>query len=356
VRILILILLFNLFAFASIAQVTGGESVMQFLRMPNSPQVTALGGTTVCNPNGNMMLGFSNPALLRPLFHNTLSINNNFYLAGTNINNIAYSHYDPKSKITFGGLINNVAYPAQQQTDALGNIIGELYASEQYFQITVSKNYQKKWRYGASAKLAHSKYATFNSSALLGDFGIVYFDTAKLIYFGMLAKNIGFQLDKFTNGSSEPLPFDMQIGVSKKFSKAPFRISLLVHHLYQWDIRYDNPLDKVNSSLFGTDSTISNYTIDKIFRHAIIGVDVVLSKNFELNFAYNHQRRGELGLKEKLGLAGFSMGTTFNLKKFQISYSRSTYNQAGTYNDLGVNFKMKELFGLGKKAPEGLNW
>ncbi len=339
---------------SSSAQVTGGESTMQFLRLSNNPTTTAMGGIVVANPNANVMLGFANPALLRPAMHNTLSINNNFYIAGTNINNLGYAYYHPKLKTIFGALINYTNYGTLTQTNALGQVLGDVTARDYAFQISASRNYLTRWRYGASIKLANSRLNNLKSSALLADFGVLYFDTANQFYFGMNAKNFGGQLKKYNSSqASEPLPFDLQIGISKKFLKAPFRLNIIGHHLYKWDIRYDNPLDKTNSNIFGADSTVKNYDIDKIFRHINFGVDVVLSRNFEINAGYSHQRRGELAVKEKQGLAGFSFGLSVNIKKIHIYYARSTYNQAGNYNELGLNFQLKEMFGLGTTTPRG---
>jgi hypothetical protein len=337
------------------AQVTGGESVYQFLRLPNSAHASGMGGMVVSNPSNDVSFGFANPALLRSGIHNQLALNQNFHLSGTSITNLMYAHHSNKYKTTFAGGLTYVNYGKIRATYTNGIIYNQLFATDVALQLSASKNYKTNWRYGTSLKFVSSQLGSFNSIGVMADAGIVYYDTAKQLYFGMLAKNIGFQLSKYSAQSgNEPLPFDMQIGLSKKLAKAPFRLNVIAHHLYQWNIRYDNPLDKIDNSFFGTADTVtSNYFADKLFRHFNFGVDLLLGKRLEINVAYSHQRRTELALKEKLGMAGFSFGLGVHLPKLDVHYARNIYNLAGNYNQIGIHLKMKELFGLGKTMDTG---
>jgi hypothetical protein len=341
------------------AQVTGGDGIMQFLNVANNAHVTAMGGMCVSNPSADPMLGLSNPALLRPEFHNFLSLSQNFYYADTKISNLHYVQYSEKYKTTFAGAITYVAYGQFNYTDNIGNVQASRNATDFAIQASASRNYLTKWRYGTTIKFVNSNLLDNKSSALLADFGIVYYDTAKQVYFGALAKNIGTQISRYnkTQGT-EALPFDMQIGWSKKFIKAPFRINVIAHHLYQWDIRYNNPADVTVNSFFGQDSSAlqKKYVGDKILRHFNFGVDLVLGKRLEATFGYSHQRRGELALQDYKKMSGFSFGFGVNLNKLQLQYGRSIYGLSGAYNEIAINFNMKSLFGLGTKLGADRNW
>jgi hypothetical protein len=343
-------------SFSTYCQVIGGESVFQFMRLPNSAHVAGLGGACVSNPSEDIALSFGNPALLRPIFNNSLAINQNFYLAGSSFSNVIYGWHSKKWNTTFAGGISFLNYGKMKETNIYGQVYNDVLASELNMQISACKNYKTKWRYGSTAKVVNSQLGSINSVGLMADAGIVYYDTVKQLYWGMVAKNIGFQLQKYsTQAGQEPLPFDMQIGITKKFLKAPFRINVLAHHLYQWNVRYDNPLDNINSNFFGNTDTVSkNYIADKIFRHLNFGVDVLLGKKIEFNIGYNHLQRSELALKEKLGFTGFSFGLGLHFKKIQIRYARTNYNLAGNSNTIGINMQLKESFGLGKQP--GSNW
>ncbi|MBK6935485.1 MAG: hypothetical protein IPH18_00270 [Chitinophagaceae bacterium] len=51
------------------AQSLGGNSVFNFLKLSNSPQLTALGGVNVSVLNDDVGMTFQNPALLSPAMH-----------------------------------------------------------------------------------------------------------------------------------------------------------------------------------------------------------------------------------------------------------------------------------------------
>jgi hypothetical protein len=188
---------------------------------------------------------------------------------------------------------------------------------------------------------------------------VTYVDTAKLITVGIVAKNVGFTLQKFNDQNpAEPLPFDLQIGFTKRFAHLPLCFNTTIHHLYEWDIRYNNPADVDRSNLFGTADTNARekkYIADKFFRHFIFGADILIGKRITVTAAYNHLRRGELGLKEKMALAGFSFGATIDLNKLQIQYARNYFHLAGATNEFGLNLALGRLVGLGK-GGENIGW
>jgi hypothetical protein len=131
-----------------------------------------------------------------------------------------------------------------------------------------------------------------------------------------------------------------------------------VHHLYEWDIRYDNPDDlSGNSVLGGVDSNqkTKSYFTDKLFRHFIFGAEFTLGKRVTLTGSYNYLRRKEMLLQTLPGVAGFAFGVGIDLNKFVVHYGRSYYHIAGAYNEIGLTMKMNKLFGLGN-AGEKIRW
>ena len=61
-----LFLLITCFAARCPAQTLGGNSAYNFLKLPNTPQLSALGSINISNITGDAGLSFNNPALLRP--------------------------------------------------------------------------------------------------------------------------------------------------------------------------------------------------------------------------------------------------------------------------------------------------
>ncbi|MBK6819271.1 MAG: type IX secretion system protein PorQ [Bacteroidetes bacterium] len=342
------------------SQVNGGEHIFEFLRLAQSPHITAVGGMSVANASKDIMMSTANPALLRPEFHAQLGLNYNIYYAGTKVSNLYYAHHAKNIQTTFGLGIQYLDYGSFKLTDNLGNINGTAKAADYAITINASRAYLERWRYGVALKYAHSNLIEKKSAALLADIGIVYADTNNQLYAGAVVKNAGVQLKKYdVQTGSQPLPIDLQIGIMKKFKKAPFALSMLAHHLYKWDIRYDNPADQVDNTLLFNDNTQDTkkktYFADKLFRHFVFALDLQLGKRLEISMGYNHLRRSELALTEKKGLSGFSFGGGLYLNKFIIHFAQSYYHISGAYSEVGINFALNRLFGLGQ-AGDKINW
>jgi len=62
------------------AQVLGGNSIFNFLKLSNTPQLTALGGVNVSQPSDDVGLAFNNPALLKASMHTQMNaVFNDFF-------------------------------------------------------------------------------------------------------------------------------------------------------------------------------------------------------------------------------------------------------------------------------------
>ena len=74
-----------------------------------------------------------------------------------------------------------------------------------------------------------------------------------------------------------------------------------------------------------------------------------------MSVGYNHLRRAELATADKKGMSGFSFGAGIYLNKFIIHYAQSHYHLAGAYHEIGLNFKLNQLVGLGAGGKK-INW
>jgi hypothetical protein len=354
-------ILLCLFNYTAGAQVTGGRFAMEYLRLPNAPHISALGGMNVANTSRDISFALQNPALMRPALHNELGLSMNKYYADISIANLQYGYHVPTINTSFALGIQYLNYGTFTQTDNIGNEFGEFRARDYAISLAGSRQYNEHFRYGATLKFAQSMLYDKKASALLADVGINYYDSSSLLDIGVVAKNIGFMMSKYTSGNpAEPMPFDLQIGISKQFAHLPLRLFTTIHHLYEWDIRYSNPADLNTSSLFGSQNDSlkeakKSHFADKLFRHFIFGGELTFGKRVTLTFAYNHLRRSEMVLKERTATAGFSFGGGINLNKFQVYYARSYYHVAGAYNEFGLNMSLHKLFGVGK-LNDKIHW
>lgn len=340
-------------------QVTGGQRAFEFLRLPQSPHISALGGINVANGSPDVSLAVQNPSLMRPGLHNQLQLAYNNYYAGISVMNLQYGYHVEKLKTSFVMGVQNVAYGQATRTDAAGNINGTFTARDLAVSVGASRQYGERWRYGAALKAVSSVLDDKSATGLLADVGVTYYDTSNGITVGIVAKNMGAMLDKYNAANpAEPMPFDLQLGFSKKFAHLPLRFNATAHHLYEWDIRYNNPADVQASNLFGSVDTAARekrYISDKIFRHLIFGADIMLGKRITVTAAYNHLRRGELAVSTRTALAGFSFGATVDLNKLHLQYARNYFHLAGATNEIGLNLSLGRLVGLGKTG-EKIGW
>ena len=340
-------------------QVTGGQFAFEYLRTSNSPLVSALGGISIADPEEDISLALQNPAMMRPGMHNELELNYNDFYAGISVMNLAYGYDVAKLKTSFFLGVQYLNYGTFDQTDPIGNQLGTFKADDYALTIGASRQYLDHWRYGADLKYAHSDLYEGTGTAALMDVGINYYDTASLWDLGASAKNMGVMTKKYDLGQpNEPVPFDLQLGVSKRLKHLPLRLFATIHHLYEWNIRYDNPADLIGTSSLGTNDTVNDkgsHFGDKLFRHFIFGAELTLAKRLTITASYNDLDRSELALTTDPGLAGFSFGLGLHLDKFQVHYARNYYYITGPYNEIGISLALNRLFGLGP-GGEKIKW
>lgn len=348
--------LFFSFVFGSVfisqAQITGGQEAFSFLKLSQSPHISALGGYTPSALDDDVSFTSQNPALLNPAYHNQLAVSYNSFFAGIHIANMQYAYHLASIKTDVAIGVQYLNYGDFQHTDIYGNILGDIKAADFSLQLAASRKYLKHWRYGAQLKVAGSNLGGSKASAALADVGIQYLDTTHKLSIGLVAKNMGFMIEKYNSqNKAEPLPFDLQLGITKQLNNVPLRLSMVAHHLYQWDIRYNNPAD-INNNIFGTTDTLKEgkHFADKLFRHFNFGAEFIIAKRITISGSYSHLRRSELGYGESKGAAGFSFGAGIYLNKFHVRYARSNFATAGAYNEFGLSIYLNKLFNIGKKT------
>lgn len=330
---------------AAQAQVLGGKNVYSFLDLPAAPQITALGGMNVSQQNNDLSLALLNPALLRPAMHTQLQVNYALYFAGVKYTHVATAFHVPSIATTFATSLQYVGYGDITHTDAAGNVMGTFRPNDLAWQVSASRKYLEKWHYGLSIKYIHSRYLEYQSSGISTDVGISYQDTARGWQAGLVAKNMGADL----GGEKEPLPFDLQVGISKKLAHVPLQLSATLHHIYQFDIRYADPGFENGTVVENGDTTRNGSgTVDKIFRHFVLAAQFEVGKYVELTAAYNHLRRKELAMISEQGLSGFSFGIGVIVSKIQLRFARSWYQRTVAFNHLGISLPLNQWMGLGK--------
>jgi len=336
-------------------QTLGGNSVFNFLKLSNTPQLTGLGGVNVSQTSNDVGMAFYNPALLSPSMHTEMNAVFNSFYTGIKIYHLSLGYHSAGLNTNFSWGLHYFNYGDIQETDASGNMLGFIHPRDWVMQVSASRSYLQKWNYGFSLKFINSNYGQYRSNGLAADAGVLFHDSVNLFSASLVAKNMGWQLKKYNDGIAEDLPFDLVAGISKRLAHAPFGFSITAHHLHQFDIRYNDTVFN-NDNTFGSGNNHKRFSVDKIFRHFVIASQVYIGDYLEVSFGYNYLRRQELNIdKNGNGLNGFSMGVGALFNKVQIRYARAYYQNNTAYNQVGFNLQLNKYFGLGKFG-ERIGW
>lgn len=329
-HLIILILLVSSPAFAQI----GGNGTFKFLGTPNSARIAALGGNFLAIQDNDITLTQANPSLITPQMHNNLALSYVNTPGGVNYGFIMYSRTFQKAG-SFVGSLQFVNYGTFQGADATGNLTGDFSASEYALNIGWGRQLSPIFSIGANGKLIYSQLDTYHSFGIAVDVAGSYISKDKSFTASLIGRNIGFQVVPYLPGTRDPLPFELQIGLSEQLKHIPLRFSQLITNLQKWDLTYDDPSDPSNQPDPITGETKEKTTMGKIadgvMRHIVLGAELTIAKVVAIRLGYNYQRRQELKLSGKAGLAGFSAGVGLRVKMFNLSYTRGVF-QAGSPN------------------------
>ena len=339
-----LIILTSVSVFAQI----GGQNTYDFLNLTNSARVASLGGDNVSIVDKDFNLAFHNPALLSDSMSDYLALNYVNYFSDINYGYVGYAK-KYKNYGNFAAGIHYINYGDFTEADETGVILGNFSASEYSFNLTWAKKIDSLINFGAKLKTIYSALDTYYSFGMALDAGLSYYNPNKLFAAGFVMKNLGIQFNPYIDGQREPLPFDLQLGITKKLKHAPLRFSFTAKNLLNLKMTYDNPTQTQTDIVVNSDSSSNKiwekttHISDEVFRHIIIGVEIIPIKNFFVNIGYNYQRRQELKIETRAAMVGFSFGIGIKISKFYLSYGRATYHLAGASNHISLSTNLSSF-------------
>jgi hypothetical protein len=313
-------------------QTLGGNSLYNFLKLPNAPQLTALGGINVSQFTQDIGMVFHSPALLEPSMHGQSSFVFNAYFGGIRQYHAITGYHVKAAATTLALGVHYFDYGQITRTDVAGNVLGLFRPLDYVVQATASRSYLRHWHYGMAFKFLRSSYGPYASSAVALDMGVTYADTASGWKLGLNAMQMGAVLQKFSGTDNSDLPFDLRFGISKKLRNAPLQFSLTAHHLHQGDITYEDTASVYYRGKAGW--------ADRIFRHLVFAVQGYVSNKIELSAGYDFLRRRELNIAGGInGWNGFSLGMGVTLKRWQFRYARTYFQSAQSSHQVGINLQ-----------------
>ncbi len=324
----------------------GGNNTYEFLNLVSSARVASLGGNLISVRDDDINLGIYNPALLNETMHDKVALSYINYIADINYGYASYAkHYD--SLGTFAATMQYLSYGKFTETDVTGQQLGEFTAGEYSLTMGYGRAIDTLFSIGANLKMVYSALEQYNSFGAAVDLSGAYYNDKKNMGIGLVIKNIGYQLKTYTDNNREPLPFEVQMAVSKKLKHAPLRITVVGENLQKWDLTYVDPnaepeIDPLTGDEIAPETPGFG---DKLMRHIVLNGEILITKNFNVRMGYNYRRRQEMKLAGKPGFVGFSYGVGLRISKFHLSYGRSSYNVAGASNHITVSVRLSDFKG-----------
>ena len=291
-----MITLASLIAWHASAQI-GGYGTYKFLNYTNSARIAALGGNFLAINDNDITLTLANPSLITPAMSNNLAFSYVNSPGGINYGYVAYSRSFSKTG-SFVGSLQYINYGTFTGADPAGNLTSDFSAAEYALAIGWGRQLSPLFSIGANGKLIYSQLETYHSFGIAVDVAGTYTSKDQSFNASLIGKNIGSQIVPYLPGKYEPLPFQLQIGMSEQLKHIPFRFSQLLTNLQRWDLTYLDPTDPANipDPITGDvkQQTGIGKFADNMMRHIVLGAELTIAKVVSVRIGYNYQRRQEL--------------------------------------------------------------
>ena len=287
------------------------QTAYNFLRLPVSAHVAALGGDNISIVEDDATLIFHNPALINDVSDRTINLNFMTYMEGAKTASAAFVKAAGE-RGTWGVSAQYMDYGTMKEVSRDNTQLGDFSARD----IAVAGSYayalSNRFSGGITARFITSHIASYNSLAVGIDLGLNYYLEESELSISAVAKNLGGQVKAYDD-EFERIPLDLQIGFSKQLLNSPLRFSATLSRLNDW-----------------------SYGIGK---HIAIGADLILSPTIYLAAGYNFRRASEMKISDSEGEsnhgAGLSLGGGLSLERFKLHIGYAKYHVSA--NSLLIN-------------------
>lgn len=315
-KALFVILMVSSFLSKATAQ-NDSQTGYNFLRLPVSAHAAALGGDNISVIDDDEGLIFNNPALLASVTDKSLNLNYMTYMEGAKTASASFNRVasDRASWAISGQYLD---YGKMKETDENNVELGEFSAKDISLAGYFSYLLTDRLSGGITAKFISSYIADNNSIAVGVDLGLNYYDEDREWSLSLVLKNLGGELKAY-NEDYNRMPFDMQVGVSKRFVNMPLRLHATLVDL--------------------------NHPHYKFFNHVVLGADALLTDNFWIGLGYNFRRANEMKIASSEGKssshgAGLSLGAGLTLNRFKAAVSWGKYHVSSSSVVISIAYSM----------------
>ena len=282
------------------------RTVYNFLRLPVSAHVAALGGDNISIADDDASMIFHHPALINNVSDRTINLNAMTYMKGSATASAAFVKAVGE-RGTWGVFGQFMSFGTMKETDIYGQQTGEFSAKDVAIGGTFAYGLSEKISGGVTAKLISSYIGNYSSLAAGVDLGLNYYNDENDFSLSIVARNLGGQLSAYED-DFERMPLDLQAGFTKRLLRSPLRLSLTLVRLNDWE-----------------------YGIGK---HIVVGADLLLTSQFYVSAGYNAMRASEMKISADDGSsahgAGLSIGGGLQLQRLKINAAYAKYHVSST--------------------------
>lgn len=314
-----------------------GSSAYQYLNITSSSRIYGLGGVNITAVEDELSVTDQNPALLGPEMDNQIFIDYMRYLGQSNFAGARYAHAVGERGAWSAG-IRYFGYGKMQGTDEFGNPTSSFSPSDVNFNGSFSYDITDRLRGGITLKLLYSSYESYSAFAVGTDLGINYYDADHELSLSAVVANLGGQLKRF-NTTYDRLPFDIRLGIAKKFGTLPIRFSITAWQLTKWHLPFYETGDGTTDEEFKVKDTF----FSNLFRHLIFGVDFIPSERFYVALGYNYKSRTDMSTYKRSFVSGFSLAAGLNLRRFNVGLAIAQPHSGATTFMLNLNLNLNDI-------------
>lgn len=278
------------------------QTVYNFLRLPVSAHVAALGGDNITLAEDDATLIFHNPALINNVTDRTVNLNMMTYMEGATTGSASFVRAIGE-RGTWGVTGQYMSYGTMKETTATGEQTGEFLAKDIAVGGSFAYALSERFTGGITAKFVASYIGQYNSIGAAVDLGLNYYHSESELSVSAVARNLGGQLSAYED-DFERMPLDLQVGVTKRLLRSPLRLSASLVRLNDWE-----------------------YGLGK---HLVVGADLILSPQFYVAVGYNALRAAEMKIEESDGASahgtGLSIGGGLQLQRLKLHVAYAKYH------------------------------
>lgn len=317
----------------------GGETTYQFLNLVSSPRQAALGGKVLTNVDYDVTQAIYNPSTINLDMDNQLAVNYSSYLGGINYGTAAYGYTYDRRNQTFHIGMTYINYGQFDGYDEQGLETGSFTGSEAALSIGHARQIGYSDFYlGGNLKFITSTLEQYNSFGVAVDAGLLYINEDIEFQATLVVRNFGTQIKTYA-GQNEPLPFEVDFGMSQTLENVPVRWHLTFENLQKWPIGSPNPA-RAETDLEGNQTQEKVGFFNQVLRHTIIGAELFPEGGFQIRVGYNFRRSEELRIIDQRNFSGISAGISLKINRMRFSYTHAKYTSAANANFFGLQIDL----------------